>query len=173
MAALLLAMAMVTLVRRGRTGAALTALRTSEAATEAMGFSVLATKLRGFAVSGFLAGSAGALYAGLAGVAATGPFDFTRSILLLAFAMIAGVGSVPGAILGGLIVTLTTVSLGGGNAVSTGADAARVTAITGLVFMGVIRVAPQGLGGLLSSGLRLYREAAPVQGDVAAAPSPT
>jgi len=163
-AALLAGAVMVTSIRRGRTGAALTALRTSEAATEAMGFSVLASKLRGFATSGFIAGTAGAIYAGLTHVASGGPFDTTRSILLLAFAMIAGVASVPGAVLGGVIVTLTTVSFGASNSVTTGAEAAGVTALTGLVFMGVLRIAPQGLSGLVGRGVQLYREAGPVEG---------
>ncbi|HXA42966.1 MAG TPA: ABC transporter permease [Candidatus Solibacter sp.] len=163
----------VTAVRHGRTGAALTALRTSEPATEAMGFSVLASKLRGFATSGFIAGIAGALYAGLTHVASSGPFDTTRSILLLAFAMIAGVASVPGAILGGVIVTLTTVSFGASNAVTTGADAAGVTALTGLIFMGILRIAPQGLSGLAGRGLQLYRDAAPAEPVPAALPVST
>ncbi|MFN2465453.1 MAG: hypothetical protein ABR598_04215 [Candidatus Dormibacteria bacterium] len=160
-ALLLAGAAIVTAIRRGRTGAALTALRTSEAATAAMGFSVLSNKLRGFATSGFLAGCAGGMYAGLTGVASSGPFDTTRSILLLAFAMIAGVASVPGALLGGAIVTLTTVSFGGTNAVTTGAEASTVTAITGLVFIGILRIAPQGISGLVSRGAQLYREAGP------------
>jgi len=167
--ALLAGAAAVALVRRGRTGAALTALRTSEPATEAMGFSVLAAKLRGFGMSGFLAGVAGALYAGLTGVATSTPFDTTRSILLLAFAMIAGVGSVPGALLGGLIVTFTTLTFGASNSIASGAEAASVTAITGMVFIGVMRIAPHGLAGLASRGLALYRAAGPPQPTPAAA----
>jgi branched-chain amino acid transport system permease protein len=169
-AAFIIGAAIVTAVRRGRTGAALTALRTSEPATEAMGFSVLASKLRGFATSGFLAGTSGALYAGLTGIASSGPFDTTRSILLLAFAMIAGVASVPGAILGGVIVTLTTVSFGSANSVTTGAEAAGVTALTGIIFMGILRIAPHGLSGLVSRGMQLYREAAPAEALAAAVP---
>jgi branched-subunit amino acid ABC-type transport system permease component len=168
--ALLIGAAAVTAVRRGRTGAALTALRTSEAATEAMGFSVLAAKLRGFGMSGFIAGAAGALYAGLSSVANSAPFDTTRSILLLAFAMIAGAASVPGALLGGIIVTLTTLSTSSGSQVASGAEAASVTAITGLVFIGILRIAPHGLSGLAARGLQLYREAGPPP--VVAAPAP-
>ena len=110
---LLLACFAVARLRRGRTGAALTALRSSEPATAAMGFSVvvgeaprlrrlrLPRRARRSAVRRPGAGASGA------------PFDFTRSITLLAYAVIVGVASVPGALLGGVIVTLSTLSSAG------------------------------------------------------------
>lgn len=124
-------------LRRGRTGAALTALRSSEPATAAMGFSVVSVKLRGFAASGFLAGIAGALYAGLISGANGAPFIFTRSITLLAYTVIVGVGSVPGAFVGGLIVTASTLS-GTGTEVSDGKGPSLVTALTGAVLIAVV-----------------------------------
>ncbi len=124
-------------LRRGRTGAALTALRSSEPATAAMGFSVVSVKLRGFAASGFLAGLAGALYAGLVSGANGAPFGFTRSITLLAYTVIVGVGSVPGAFLGGIIVTASTLS-GRGTEVADGKAVSVITALTGLVLVGVV-----------------------------------
>jgi branched-chain amino acid transport system permease protein len=137
-------------LRRGRTGAALTALRSSEPATAAMGFSVTSVKLRGFAASGFIAGLAGALYAGLLQGASGAPFDFTRSITLLAYAVIVGVASVPGALIGGFIVTLSTLTIGGTADVASGRSAALVTLITGAFLIGVLMVAPDGIAGLLS-----------------------
>ncbi|MFP5309929.1 MAG: ABC transporter permease [Actinomycetes bacterium] len=135
-------------LRRGRTGAAFTALRSSEAATSAMGFSVVAVKLKGFALSGFLAGLGGAAFAGLGQLAGATAFGFDRSITLLAYAVIVGLGSVPGAFLGGLIVTLSTLSFGGDQgAVATDAGAL-VTVATAVVLVVVLRVAPQGLAGL-------------------------
>jgi branched-chain amino acid transport system permease protein len=135
-------------LRRGRTGAALTALRSSEPATAAMGFSVVSVKLRGFAASGFLAGLAGALFAGLVQGASGQSFDFTRSITLLAYAVIVGVASVPGAFLGGLIVTLTTLDVGGAGQVANGKSVSLTTLLTGAILIGVLAVAPQGLTGL-------------------------
>jgi branched-chain amino acid transport system permease protein len=137
-------------LRRARTGAALTALRSSEPATSAMGFSVVSVKLRGFAASGFLAGLAGALYAGLVQGASGAAFDFTRSITLLAYAVIIGVGSVPGAVFGGLIVTLTTLDFGDTSQTANGGSVAFTTMLTGLVLIGVLTLAPDGLAGLLS-----------------------
>ena len=140
-------------VRTGRIGAALTALRSSEAATSAMGFSVVSVKLRGFALSGFLAGVAGGAFAGLNEVASGKSFDFTRSIFLLAFAVIAGVGSVPGALLGGVILTLSTTSFGSGSSLASGFNTSLITCATGVLLIAVLRFAPDGVTGLASTAV--------------------
>ncbi|MGZ6793656.1 MAG: branched-chain amino acid ABC transporter permease, partial [Mycobacteriales bacterium] len=137
-------------LRRGRTGAALTALRSSEPATAAMGFSVTSVKLRGFAASGFLAGLAGAMYAGLVEGASGAPFDFTRSITLLAYAVIIGVGSVPGAFFGGLVVTLTTLDFGATSDVANGRVTSFTTMATGLLLVGVLALSPDGAAGAVT-----------------------
>ena len=144
-------------LRRGRTGAALTALRSSEPATAAMGFSVVSVKLRGFAASGFVAGLAGALYAGLLQTASGNAFDFTRSITLLAYAVIVGVASVPGALLGGVVVTVSLLSFGSTDQVADGRAESVATMLTGLLLVGVLAVAPTGLAGLVSRGWRGVR----------------
>jgi ABC-type branched-subunit amino acid transport system permease subunit len=154
----LLACFAVASLRRGRTGAALTALRSSEPATSAMGFSVVSVKLRGFAASGFLAGLAGAMYAGLVQSATGAPFDFTRSITLLAYAVIIGVGSVPGAFFGGVVVTLTTLDIGGSGGVADGRFVSLTTLFTGLLLIGVLMLSPDGIAGALG---RLRRQEAP------------
>lgn len=145
-------------LRRGRTGAALTALRSSEPATAAMGFSVASVKLRGFAAAGFLAGIAGGLYAGLGQSASGSPFDFTRSITLLAYAVIVGVGSVPAAVLGGMVVTLSTLTFGSTADVASNRAVSASTLVTGVVLIGVLALAPRGISGLLA---RLRRDPAP------------
>jgi sulfate-transporting ATPase len=165
----LIACLAVASMRRGRTGAALTALRSSEPATAAMGFSVTSVKLRGFAASGFVAGLAGALYAGLQQGASGGPFDFTRSITLLAYAVIVGVASVPGALVGGFIVTSSTLTIGATDQVASGRSAAFVTAVTGALLIGVLMAAPDGLAGLVSKVLDVFRRP---RGDGASAPPP-
>jgi len=147
-------------LRRGRTGAALTALRSSEAATAAMGFSVVSAKLRGFATAGFLAGVAGAAYAGLNQIATGAAFDSTRSITLLAYAVVAGVGSVPGAVLGGVIVTVSTLSFGSSTEIASGFSASATSALTGVVLILVLRFAPDGVTGV--AGRLTRRTARPV-----------
>ncbi len=148
-------------LRRGRTGAALTALRSSEAATSAMGFSVTSAKLRGFATAGFLAGVAGAGYAGLNQIATGAAFDTTRSIMLLAYAVVAGVGSVPGALLGGVIVTLSTLSFGSSTDIASGFSASAIAALTGVVLVLVLRFAPEGVTGLAARAARRTASAVP------------
>lgn len=144
-------------VRSGRIGAALTALRSSEAATAAMGFSVVSVKLRGFALSGFLAGVAGGAFAGLNQVASGRSFDFSRSIILLAFAVIAGVGSVSGALIGGVILTLSTISFGSGSSLASGFQTSFITFATGVLLIGVLRFAPEGITGLAGAGFERVR----------------
>ena len=136
-------------LRRGRSGTALTALRRSEAATAAAGFSPISLKLRGFALSGFLAGLSGALFASLTGAASSAPFDFTRSITLVAFALVAGVSSVGGTVLGGALVIASTLSAGGGSEVASGAQASLVTLLSGVGLTVVVLAAPGGIAGLL------------------------
>lgn len=137
-------------LRRGRTGAAFTALRSSEAATSAMGFSVVGVKLRGFALSGFIAGLGGAIFGGLAEVAGNTAFGFDRSITILAYAVIAGLGSVPGALIGGGIVTLSTLSFGSGEGQVADGSSAVVTILTAVALVTVLITAPQGLTGVVA-----------------------
>ena len=99
-----------------------------------------------------LAGLAGALYAGLIGNASGAPFDFTRSITLLAYTVIVGVGSVPGAVLGGFIVTFSTLSFGASDQVAEGGTASVVTLITGVLLIAVVAVRDSGVVGRLLAG---------------------
>lgn len=141
--------AFVAALRRGRTGSALTAMRGSEVATAAVGFSPTWLKLRGFALSGFVAGLAGGLFAALTGAADEASFGFTRSISLVAFALIAGAGSVPGAVIGGGIVVLSTLSFGGGGELSSDTGASIVTMLTGVALAATVVLAPDGVAGVL------------------------
>jgi ABC-type branched-subunit amino acid transport system permease subunit len=152
----------VAALRRGRTGAALTALRSSPAATAAMGFSVTWAKLRGFALSGVVAGLAGGLFAGLSQTASGKPFGTLQSISLLAYAVIAGVGNIPGAVVGGAIVTLSTISFSSSSgAVSNPTASSVTTMLTGAVLIAVLLLAPTGLTGLAARGADLVRRRRP------------
>lgn len=148
----------VALLRRGRIGAALTALRSSEPAATAMGWSVPWLKLQGFATSGFLAGLAGALYAGLVGTASGSTFDFTQSLTLLAFAVIVGAGSVPGAVVGGLIITVSTLNFSSGSGIASNRSAAVITLITGALLIAVLVGSPDGIAGLVRRGWRRWAD---------------
>ncbi len=165
--------AMVAALRRGRSGSALAAMRSSEVATAAVGFSTTWLKLRGFALSGFVAGLAGGLFATLTGAADEASFGFTRSISLVAFALIAGVGSVPGAVIGGAIVVLSTLSFGGGGELSSDVGASLVTLLTGIALAATVVMAPRGLTGLARRTRRPDTGAGPGNQDPhAGAPDP-
>lgn len=138
-------------LRRGRTGAAFTALRSSVAATTAMGFSPTRVKLTAFAMSGFVAGVGGALYASLTSQAGANAFMFDRSITLLAYAVIVGLGSVPGAFLGGLIVAVQeSGALADGGAQVAGSSGAWLDLATAVLLVVVLISAPRGLTGLVT-----------------------
>jgi branched-chain amino acid transport system permease protein len=59
-------------------------------------------KVLGFALSGFLAGAAGVCFAFLTERIGTNTFTAPQSILVVSMAIIGGLGSVPGAVLGSL-----------------------------------------------------------------------
>ncbi len=102
--ALVVVALLVSNLTRTRIGRAFAAIKDSEFAAAAMGVPVARTKVLAFICSAFLAGLAGGIYAFLAGFVA--PEDFGIDITLLFFAMvvIGGMGSIPGAIGGAVIV---------------------------------------------------------------------
>ncbi len=87
-----------------RIGRAFAAIKDSEIAAAAMGVPVARTKVLAFICSAFLAGAAGALYAFLAGFVAPEDFGIDSSLLFFAMVVIGGMGSIPGAIGGAVVV---------------------------------------------------------------------
>jgi ABC-type branched-subunit amino acid transport system permease subunit len=81
---------------------ALIAVRDNEVAAAAMGVRVVRVKALGFALSGFLAGAAGVCFAFLTERINADTFTAPQSILIVSMAIIGGLGSVPGAVLGAL-----------------------------------------------------------------------
>lgn len=105
-------------LRRSRTARVLLAARDNEPAAQAFGISVLRARLQAFALSGFLAAFAGALFAyQQAGVRAES-FSVDQSLLVFTFTVIGGLGSIGGPLLGfallvllDLFVTIPTLAL--------------------------------------------------------------
>jgi branched-chain amino acid transport system permease protein len=96
---------LVLLLRRGVFGRLLIAARDSSAACGTLGLDVRWFRVVLFALSSGLAGLGGALYAGLRQNIGAGDFIYFNSLLLLLFAVVAGVTSVTGAVLGGVALT--------------------------------------------------------------------
>ncbi len=84
-------------------GRLLRAMRDDEPALHAAGFSSARLRFSAFIFGGVLATLAGALYAGYQGVAQTGDFDVSVSIVLLAAVIVGGSGSLAGSLLGALL----------------------------------------------------------------------
>jgi branched-chain amino acid transport system permease protein len=93
-------------LKRNRPGRAFEAVRDGEIAAAVMGVHVERTKAVAFTISAMYAGLAGALLAIGVGSLQAQNFGLSASINLLAMVVIGGLGSVGGALLGALFVTL-------------------------------------------------------------------
>lgn len=92
---------------RSKGGRAFFALRQDEQVASSFGIPVSRYKLLAFAISGFYAGIAGALYGTLLGDVTNELFDFVFSIEFLVFAVLGGLGSRAGTAAGAAVPVLT------------------------------------------------------------------
>ena len=93
-------------IRRSRLGRRLIALKDSPVAAATLGMNLTQTKLAAFAISAGIAACAGAL---AGDKVSPQQYDFTQSLPIVLLAVVGGVGTVGGALFGGLLL--------GGNAV--------------------------------------------------------
>ena len=91
---------------RSRIGRAFVAIRDNETAAEAMGVALVHYKTLAFALSGFITGLAGALYAHLFDRINPATFTVMTSIELLVMVVVGGLSSVLGSILGATLFVL-------------------------------------------------------------------
>lgn len=89
---------------RTRYGRDFRAIREDEIASSLYGIRVARTQVLAFVVSGACAGLAGSLLGYTSNLAAPGSFPLTLSLLLLAAVVIGGLGTLPGAVWGALVV---------------------------------------------------------------------
>jgi branched-chain amino acid transport system permease protein len=106
--AFLIAVTMVANLRRSRFGRVLIALRDNEANLQSFGVNAVRTKLTAFAVSGALAGFAGAIFVHQQRGISEQSFLPQRSVDLFLLAVLGGVGSIPGSLLGAVYYNVTT-----------------------------------------------------------------
>ena len=90
-------------LNRSRIGASWRAVRFSERATAASGYSVARTKLTAFAVSAFIAGVSGGLLAGQVGLLSAQSFSVSQSLIWYVLAVMVGAHYVDGAVFGGIL----------------------------------------------------------------------
>ncbi|MGW1028548.1 ABC transporter permease subunit [Streptomyces sp. NPDC002577] len=100
---LVVAGVVVAVVRRSRLGRRLLVVRTNERAAASVGISVARAKLSAFVISSALAGAAGVLLAFRSSSVTFTQFSFMESINLVSLAVIAGVTSISGGLLGGVL----------------------------------------------------------------------
>ncbi len=93
------------LVRSGY-GRALLAIREDEIAAQAMGIPVTRYKVLAFVISAAFAGMAGGLFGHFTMYLHTNSFTFVKSFEIIIMIALGGLGSLPGAILGAVIITV-------------------------------------------------------------------
>lgn len=104
LAFLLLVLAGLAALRRNRSGRILVGVRDNPKVMQAFGVNPVRTRLAAFAISGFVAALAGALLAYEQGSVDPSTYSPERSIQLFIMAVIGGIGSLTGAMLGALFV---------------------------------------------------------------------
>lgn len=91
-------------LRTSALGLRMLASRGSERAAAAAGVNLRRTKLVAFGISAFIAGIAGTLTGYHQGALSDQSFGISSSLIVLAVAYLGGIASVPGAIVGGLVI---------------------------------------------------------------------
>jgi branched-chain amino acid transport system permease protein len=91
---------------RSDSGRALISIREDELAAEAMGVNTTRYKVSSFVIGSAFAGVAGVLFAHYNKFLSTNDFQFIKSFEIIIMIVIGGMGSITGAILGAIIVTL-------------------------------------------------------------------
>jgi branched-chain amino acid transport system permease protein len=152
-------------VRRGRWGRAWAALRENEAGAAVMGINVTSAKLLAFALSSAIVGFAGALSAYFVQDVSADYYSVDLAVSYVAMILIGGLGSVPGAIIGAVVVTLLpyglsnlATSLQGSAFQSIASSAALPQLIYGLAVLLFLLYRP---GGIASLGSIRFRHRGP------------
>lgn len=130
-------------------GRAWAMIRQSEANAMAAGVNVTFYKIWAFALSGFLAGVAGALLSGALGQLDARSFLASEGILLFALAVVGGAYSWVGAVIAGILYKLLPALL---NDSGISADIALI--VFGGALLHAIMTAPRGIAGQLFSALQ-------------------
>jgi branched-chain amino acid transport system permease protein len=96
---------LVAQIRRSVLGQQMLAVRANERAAAAAGVHVARVKITAYAISSFIAGTAGWMYAYNFGSVSAARFGILIALAFVAFAYIGGITMVSGAVIGGLVAT--------------------------------------------------------------------
>ena len=98
-------------IMKSRHGRAILSIRENEIAADSSGINLTYYKVMGFTVSAFFAGIAGSLYAGYLGILNPSGFGFMKSIEILLFVVLGGMGSMIGSVLSATVLTILPEAL--------------------------------------------------------------
>lgn len=138
-----------------RFGRALKAISQDEDAARACGISIIHYKSKCFLVAAFTAGIAGSLYAHHARYLNPNDFTFNKSIEILIMVVVGGLGSLPGAVIGAIVIVLMPEILR-----SSGELRLILFGALVVVLMGVSRGGIAGLAPILVNRISRYRASA-------------
>ena len=96
-----------------RHGIAAISVRENEIASDAMGINTTYYKVAAFAIGSFFAGVAGALYSHNFYIIQPSQFGFLKSFDILIFVVLGGLGSLSGAVLSAILLTVVSTYLQG------------------------------------------------------------
>lgn len=111
LAVVLIMIVVVTRLKQSRIGRAWQAIREDETAAIAMGIPLVRLKLLAFAVGASFAGLMGVIFAAKQLFINPPTFDLIRSIGILSMVILGGMGSIPGAIFGAVLVTMLDLQI--------------------------------------------------------------
>jgi branched-chain amino acid transport system permease protein len=137
-------------VARGPVGRVLQGIRWNETRIAALGYDTYAHKLMAFTLAGSIAGLAGALFATIDGYVTPELFGWRQSGLAIMMAVLGGIGTLFGAILGAILYAgleefLKTASL-------VGPLAEHWSLALGAILIAAVLAVPRGVAGLFPAG---------------------
>ncbi|GJE14054.1 MULTISPECIES: branched-chain amino acid ABC transporter ATP-binding protein/permease [Methylobacterium] len=141
---------------RTRLGRAMRAVRDNELAAGVSGIDIYRTKVAAFAVGSLLAGLGGGLFAGSFTYISPDQFSFAESIVFLTMALLGGVGSPVGAVIGTALLILIPEWLRFLKEIP-----GLYLAIYGLAVILIVVFMPDGIWGFLGDQVRRLRRTRP------------
>jgi branched-chain amino acid transport system permease protein len=163
-AAALITLVLLANLARSRVGRSWRAVRDDETAAALAGLNVAWLRILAFAVSAACAGLGGALLGITTTLVSPGSFTVTLSIALLTSAVLGGLGTLPGAVWGSLVIVLVptyVTDVATSHGLSSSVAANIPVAAYGVVLIVVMLVFPAGIQGAVR---RLLGPAAPSAG---------
>lgn len=161
---------------KSRPGRAIVAIRDNETGAAVSGVDVRKIKVINFGLSAAIGGLAGVMYAMNTGFVAETSFTFVLMVDLLVALVIGGVATIEGPIFGSLVVVFVreftkNISIPLGFYTLDG-DGPLSQAIFGLILIGVVFFAPQGIAGAIKKQLPRFVRVTPTPPGAGPTPTP-